>query len=262
MMGALIDQWGARNVGIALLVVASLLLISAAIIAWEALSRGLGILALDRAQAAALGNDRQAAVAHGRDAASWLPDEPAAGLIAIDLSDATAKDKLARLELRVPLKQRPQVAAIAALHQVHHGSTPGNTLSGGDQAVIAHVMKLTQGGPPPSLMLPDADPPQAPLLAYAAQVRLRAAWAGDDREAIRTTAGELRLLMPGHPDNAAIEAVLMALTPGVPDSEVTTRLSRLTRGPRRDLILLKLAGLAPERAAALKPLLPAAGAVK
>lgn len=262
MIGALIDQWGARNVGIAMLVLALVILVIAGTIAYEALNRGLGILALDRAQAAALGNDRQATVAHGREAQSWLPTEPAAGVIAVDLSDPAAKDQLARLELRVPMKDRPRVAALAALHQVHHGGKPANTLSGGDQAVISHLVKLAQGGAPPAFTLPDADPPLAPLLAYVAQARLRAAWATDDREAIRSAAGELRLVMPTHPDIRGVEAVLMALSPSIPDTALAPYLQQLPRGARRDLILLRLAVLAPERATVLKPLLPVPGAGK
>ncbi len=262
MIGALIDQWGARNVGIAMLVLALVILVIAAIIAYEAFTRGMGILALDRAQSAALANDRQAAVAHGREALAWMPAEPAAGVIAVDLSDATAKDHLTRLELRVPMKQRPQVAALAALHQVHHGGTPANAVSGGDQAVIAHLVKLAQGGLPPPLTLPDSEPAQAPLLAYVAQARLRAAWATDDREAIRATAGELRLLMPNHPEIRGVEAVLMALSPSVPDTALAPHLNLIPRGTRRDLIVLRLAVLAPERAKVLQPLLPATGAGK
>lgn len=257
MIGPLIDQWGARNVGIAMLVLALVILVIAAVIAYEALTRGMGILALDRAQSAALGNDRRAAVAHGREALSWMPAEPAAGVIAVDLSDAAAKDQLAKLELRVPMKQRPQVAALAALHQVHHGGTPANALTGGDQAVIAHLVKLAQGGVPPALTLPDADPAQAPLLAYAAQARMRAAWATDDREAIRAAAGDLRLQMPNHPDMKGVEAVLMALSPSVTDAALAPQLNQIPRGARRDLIVLRLAVLAPERAKVLQPLLPA-----
>lgn len=264
-MNALIEQWGARNVGITLLVLALLVLVAAAMIGWEALQRGLGILALDRAQAAALADDRPATVAHGREAASWLPREPAAGILAIDLSDPAAKEQLARLELRVPAKQRPTVAAINALHQVHHGGTPAGVLAAGDQAVIAHLTKLKPGADPGALSLPDADPPQAALLAYAAQARFRAAWNLGERDAIRITAGELRLLMPRHPDRLAIEVVLMALSPGVPNDALRTEANAIPRGVRRDLVLLKLMELAPERAVVLKPLVsttPSAGAGK
>ena len=259
-MSALIDQWGARNVGIAMLVVALLVLIVAAMIGWDAVKRGMGILALDRAQAAGLTEDRRAMVAHGREAASWLPAEPAAGIISIDLSDAAAKEQLARLELRVPLKQRPTVAAINALHQIHHGGKPGSTLAAGDQAVINHLVKLSQGGKLEPLSLPDSDPPQATLLTYAAQARFRAAWNAGDRETILTTAGELRLLMPKHPDAKGIAVVLMALTPRVPDVALSSPLNALPQGVRRDLIVLKLMALAPERSAVLKPLLPTGAA--
>jgi hypothetical protein len=254
-MNALIEQWGARNLGIALLVLALLVLVAAAVIAWEALQRGLGIMALDRAQAAALADDRLATVAHGREAASWLPREPAAGILAIDLSDPAAKEQLARLELRVPVRQRPTVAAINALHQVHHGGNPGGTLTAGDQAVISHLTKLKPGADPGALTLPDADPPQAALLTYAAQTRFRAAWNLGQREAIRTTAGELRLLMPRHPERVAIEVVLMALSPGVTNEALRSQANVIPRGARRDLVLLKLMDLAPERAEVLKPLM-------
>jgi hypothetical protein len=261
-MNALIEQWGARNVGFALLVVAALVLIAAVLIGWEALQRGLGIMALDRAQAAALIDDRQATVAHGREAASWIPAEPAAGILAIDLSDPAAKEQLARLELRVPAKQRPTVAAINALHQVHHGGTPASTLAAGDQAVITHLLKLRTAGSPGALTLPDADPPQAALQTYAAQVRFRAAWNHGERAAVLATAGELRLLMPRHPDAIGIETVLMALSPSVSDEALRSQANILPRGARRDLILFKLMDLAPERAAILKPLLPTTGAGK
>lgn len=261
-MNALLEQWGARNIGIALLVLALLALAAAAVIGWEAVQRGFGILALDRAQAAALADDRPATAAHGREAAAWLPREPAAGILAIDLSDPAAKEQLARLELRVPPKQRPTVAAINALHQVHHGGTPAGTLAAGDQAVISHLIKLKPGTDPGALTLPDADPPQAALLAYAAQARFRAAWTLGEREAIRTTAGELRLLMPRHPDRAAIEVVLMALSPSVANEALRTEANALSKGVRRDLVLLKLMELAPERAAVLKPLVSTTGAGK
>lgn len=261
-MNALIDQWGARNVGIAMLVVAALMLIAAGMIGWEAFQRGMGIMALDRAQAAALGEDRVAMIAHGREASSWLPTEPAAGIIAIDLSDPTAKDQLARLEARVPLKQRPIVAAINALHQIHHGGRPGTVLSGGDQAIISHLIKLGQDGRVEPLSLPDSDPPQATLLTYAAQARFRAAWNLGDRDVIRTTAGELRLLMPRHPDSKGAQAVLMALTPSVKDETLRSQINDMPRGARRDLLILKLLTITPERETILKTLLPTAGAGK
>ncbi|MBA3699170.1 MAG: hypothetical protein H0W78_09970 [Planctomycetes bacterium] len=261
-MNALIEQWGARNVGIAMLVLALLVLIAAVTIGWEAVKRGLGIMAIDRAQAAGLIDDRLATVANGREAASWLPAEPAAGILAIDLSDPAAKDQLARLELRVPAKQRPTIAAINALHQVHHGGTPAGSLSSGDQAVINHLVKLKQGEKPKELSLPDADPPQVALLTYAAQARFRAAWIQGDRETIRVTAGELRLLMPKHPDVPGVEVVLLALSPSVSNEVLRSQINVLPRGARRDLLLYKVMELAPERAAIIKPLLPATGAGK
>ena len=259
-MNALLEQWGARNVGIALMVVAALVLIVSALIMWNAVQRGLGILALDRAQAAALSHDRLATIAHGREAASWLPAEPAAGVIAIDLSDPAATDQLARLELRVPAKQRQTVAALHALHRIHHGGTPGSSLVAGDQAVISHLVKLDPAGIPVALVLPDSDPPQATLLNYAAQARFRAAWQSGDRDAIRTTAGELRLLVPKHPDIKAVEAVLSALTPGVKDEELRSLITLVPRGPRRDLLVLKLMTLTPERGAILKQMAPTGAA--
>ena len=259
-MNALIDQWGARNVGIAMLVVALLVLIGAVLIGYDAFKRGMGILALDRAQASGLTEDHRAMVAHGREAASWLPAEPAAGIIAIDLSDPNAKDALARLELRVPTRQRPTIAAINALHQVHHGGKSGSALAAGDQAIINHLVKLSQGGKLEPLALPDSDPPQATLLTYAAQARFRAAWNAGNRETIRATAGELRLLMPKHPDTKGIDVVLLALTPSVLDVALSAPLNTLPPGVRRDLIVQKLMVLAPERSAALKPLLPTGAA--
>ncbi|HEX3134149.1 MAG TPA: hypothetical protein VHX44_11285 [Planctomycetota bacterium] len=259
-MNALIDQWGARNVGIALMVVAALFLIAAGLIGWEAVQRGLGIVALGRAQAEALTDDRRGVIADGREAASWMPREPAAGLIAIDLSDPNAGAALETLELRVPLRQRQVVAAMRALHQLHHGGKPDRPLAAGDQAIVNHLMKLDGSSAPPPLTLPDADPPQAPLLAYAAQQRFRTAWASGDVAAIRMTAGELRLIMPRHPDVGGVVFALNALTPMVSDERLRSLASSLPKGPKRDLILLKLMTLAPTRTAVLTPLLPAATA--
>lgn len=256
-MNALIDHWGARNVGFAMMAVAGLCLIAALMVGWEAIQRGFGILALESAQASALADDRRATIAHGREAAAWMPREPAAGLMAVDLSDPKAGAELARLELRVPMAHRQGVAAIQALHQLHHGGIPGQSLAAGDQALVSQLLKLAKGDPPGPLVLPDSDPPQAPLLAYAAQLRFRAAWALGDRERIRATAGELRLAMPGHPDTRGVEVVLSALTPAVSDSVLRTLADNLPKGDKRDLILLKLLTIVPARSAALKPLLPA-----
>jgi hypothetical protein len=255
-MNALIDQWGARNVGIALMVVAFLFLGAALMIGWEAVQRGLGILALSRAQAEALADDRRGVIADGREAASWMPREPAAGLIAIDLSDPNAGAALEKLELRVPLRQRQVVAAMRALHQLHHGGKPDRPLAAGDQAIVNHLLKLDGSSAPPPLTLPVSDPPQAPLLAYAAQQRFRVAWASGDVAAVRATAGELRLAMPRHPDAGGIAFVLSALSPADDDARLRGFASSLPKGPKRDLILLKLMTLAPTRAAVLTPLLP------
>jgi hypothetical protein len=256
-MNALIEQWGARNVGFACMALAALCLLAAGMVAWEALSRGMGILELEQAQAAALADDRRAALAHAREAAGWMPREAAAGVLAVDLTDPKAGAELARLELRVPQPHRPLVAAIAALHQLHHGGTPGQSLGAGDQAVVAHLRKLASGPPPTALVLPESAPPQAPLLAYAAQARFRAAWASGDRDLIRATAGELRLLMPRHPDGRAVALVLAALSQAIPDTQVGALAGELPKGDKRDLVLLKLLTLAPARTAVLKPLLPA-----
>ncbi len=255
-MKVLIDQWGARNVGIALMVLAALFLVAALMVGWEAIQRGLGILALERAQSSALGLERRAAITHGREAAEWMPRETAAGLSAIDLSDPKAGAELARLELRVPMKYRQTVAAIQALHKLHHQGVPATSLAAGDLALVTHLLKLAKGDPPGPVTLPDSDLPQAPLLTYAAQVRFRAAWALGTPELIRATAGELRLLMPTHPDTRGVELVLSALTPAVPDDTVRQLAGSLTRSDKRDLILLKLAAIVPSRVAAFKGLLP------
>lgn len=256
-MNALIDQWGARNVGFILMGLAGLCAIAAAMVGWEAFQRGMGILALDRAQTAALTDDRRATIAHGREAAAWMPREAAAGLMAVDLSDPKAGAELTRLDQRVPMKDRQRIAAILALHQLHHGGTPGQaSLAAGDQALVTHLIKLAKGDAPSALTFPDSDPPQAPLLAYAAQRRFRAAWALGDREFIRVTAGELRLLMPHHPDIRGVDVVLSALTTAVTDDAVRSLASMMAKGDKRDLVLLKLMVIAPTRAAVIKTLLP------
>jgi len=112
------------------------------------------------------------------------------------------------------------------------------------------------------LSLPDSDPPQATLLTYAAEARFRAAWNLGDRDAIRTTAGELRLLMPRHPDAKGVQAVLIALTASEKDEALRAQINAMPRGARRDLLILKLMTLAPEREAILKTLLPTTGAGK
>jgi hypothetical protein len=255
-MNALIEQWGARNVGIAFMVLAALCLAAAVMVGWEALHRGMGILSLDQAQAAALGNDRRSMIAHGREAASWLPREPAAGLLAIDLSDPAAATELTRLEQRAPSKNRPIVAAIFAVHKLHHGSSSDQALSAGDQALINDLIKIEKGQAPGPLTLPDGDLPQATVSAFAAQRRFRAAWAGTDRTIIRNMAGELRLLMPDHPDNQGLEFVLSALTPTVKDDALRNLAANLPKNVKGELILLKVMTLAPERAEALQALLP------
>lgn len=256
-MNALIESWGARNVGIALLVVAALFFIAAAMIGWEAIQRGMGIMALDRAQAAALGGDRRGTIEDGRAAAAWLPREPAANLIALDLSSANAGAELERLLQRLPPRNRPTAAAMLALHRLHHGGTVDQVLAAGDDALVNHLRKLANGGVPGKLTLPDSEPPQAPLLAYAAQRRFAAAWASGEVEAIRLTAGELRLLMPQHRDISGVTFVLSVLTPSVEDAEIRTLGNRLPSGVLRELILLKCMTMAPERTEVLKALLPA-----
>ena len=257
-MNALIDQWGARNVGIALMVLAAFCFTAAAWVGWEALQRGMGILSLDQAQVAALSNDRRAMIAHGREAASWLPREPAATLLAIDLSDPAAATALTRLEQRVPLTSRPIVSAIFAVHKLHHGGTSDLSLSAGDQALIQDLMKIEKGQTPGRLALPDGDLPQATVSIFAAQRRFRAAWAGADRTIIRNTAGELRLLMPTHPDIHGLECVLSALTPTVKDDAVRMAAASLPKNVKTELILLKIMTLAPERTGVLQALLPKA----
>jgi hypothetical protein len=258
-MNALIDSWGARNVGIALLVVAALFFIAAAMISWEAIQRGMGILALERAQAAALGGDRRGTVEDGRAAAGWLPREPAANLIALDLTTTAAGSELERLLIRLPPKNRPTAAAMLALHRMHHGGTVDQVLAAGDDAIVNHLRKLAPGGIPGKLSLPDSEPPQAPLLAYAAQRRFAAAWASGDVNAIRMTAGELRLLMPQHREITGVTFVLSTLTPSVEDAEIRTLGNRLPTGALRELILLKCMTLAPARTEILKSMMPAGG---
>jgi hypothetical protein len=56
--------------------------------------------------------------------------------------------------------------------------------------------------------------------------------------------------------------VLAALTPAVPAEEVRSLVARLAKGDKRELVLLKLLTLAPERAAVLTPLLAGAGGAR
>jgi hypothetical protein len=219
----------------------------------------MGIFALERAQAAALGGDRRGTIEDGRAAADWLPREPAANLIALDLTTPAAGADLERLVQRLPPKNRPSVAAILALHRLHHGGTFDHELAAGDQAIVTYLRKMNAAEVPGKLTLPDSDPPQAPLLAYAAQRRFAAAWASGDVDSIRQTAGELRLLMPQHRDHAGVAFVLAALTPSVDDAEVRSLASHLPSGVLRELILLKTMILAPGRAELLKTLLPVGG---
>lgn len=255
-MNAIIDQWGARNVGIALMVLAALCFAAAVIVGWEAVHRGMGILSLDQAQAAALGNDRRSMIAHGREASSWLPREPAAGLLAVDLSDPAAATELTRLEQRAPPKNRPLVAAIFAVYKLNHGSSSDQSLSAGDQALINDLVKIEKGQAPGPLALPDGDLPQATVSTFAAQRRFRAAWAGTDRAIIRNMAGELRLLMPDHPDIQGLEFVLSALTPTVKNDALKNLAINLVKNIKGELIVLKIIKLAPERAEGLQGLLP------
>jgi hypothetical protein len=146
-----------------------------------------------------------------------------------------------------------------ALHRLHHGGTVDQVLAGGDDAIVNHLRKLANGGVPGKLTLPDSDPPQAPLLAYAAQRRFAAAWTSGDVDAIRQTAGELRLVMPQHRDIGGVVFVLAALTPGVDEAEIRALGNRLPSGALRELILLKCMVLAPGRAEILKAMLPAGG---
>ena len=106
------------------------------------------------------------------------------------------------------------------------------------------------------MTLPDGDLPQATVSTFAAQRRFRAAWAGADRTIIRSTAGELRLLMPDHPDVQGLEFVLSALTPTVKDDALKNLAANLLKTAKGELIVLKMMTLAPERAEVLRALLP------
>ena len=119
-------------------------------------------------------------------------------------------------------------------------------------------MKIEKGQTPGRLALPDGDLPQATVSIFSAQRRFRAAWAGADRTIIRNTAGELRLLMPTHPDVHGLECVLSALTPTVKDDAVRMAAASLPKNVKTELILLKIMTLAPERAGVLQALLPKA----
>jgi hypothetical protein len=247
---------GPRRLGLILHALGLACLVIAVLVGWNAVDRWIGIAAIERAQLAAITGDRPGALFHGREAAAALPREVSAGLMAVDLSDPQAGPALTRLEQRVPLRNRPDVAALRALHRLlHGGGEPVGGLGAGDQALVTHVAALEKDDPPPALTLPARDPAHAPLLGYTAQRRFRDAWAAGDRASVRATAGELRLLLPTHPDAARLGVVLAALTPAVVDGEFALLVAKLKPDAARAALLRRLAVLAPERAAVLAPLI-------
>jgi hypothetical protein len=259
-MNSLIDHFGEQCVGWVLRFVAAVCGLTAAALIWTASERWLGIYSLDKAQVAALSNDQRTMITTAKEAATYLPDLATTGLLAIDWTDPQATSEIERWFNRLPSSERPPIQTMLALHQRLHHLPSSQNLNGSDGQLLTVIDKLLLGKSSPAIPLVTSDPPAAPIQGYALQLRFIATWSLNDRHAIHQASGDLCLAMPRHPEQRYISLIHQALTSSVSSTvvvDLAKPLSTDVGGKALLLILRRLITLAPERSAALVPLIPA-----
>ena len=258
-MSSFIEAFGHRRLGFAFHVIAAICGISAAYLTWTATERWLGIYALDKAQVAALAGDFRAMHDAAKDASDYLPDLAAPGLLAIDWSDPHATPAIERLINRLPNQQRPFVETMQALHHAMHQLPNSPSLSGSDEQLLKSIHKTRQGLPTAPLEFVSSDPPSAPIWGFVVQQQFIAAWTEANRNAIRKTAGNLRLAMPSHPEQRYVTFINNALTPDIKNNVLVEQAKPLSSDVGAlafTRILRQLVTLVPERSALFLPLIP------
>ena len=242
-----------RVLGLILIGISAVLLLTAALLGWNAVQRWRAIAAIEDHHLARLGGHANAAREHADQAAQLLPSLAMSALPAIDPSADTAAERLAGVANAVPTGDRAIVATTAAFSGALRGKA--ETVDGADGVLIKHLAALASGTLPPFPSLPANDAPQAAILNQAAQRHAAAAWKAGNRQELARGLGLVLLTRPAHAEAKAAAAVLTAIDVGGSSETITALTSAL--GTKGADLLRRAALLAPERAALLLALIPA-----
>jgi hypothetical protein len=240
-MMALLDRLGARTGGIILLVVAAVLGLLAAWIAYGAINRWQTASSLEDWRLDLLARDDSAAHQDAQDAAATRGDA-AAVLPSIDLASEADAQLLETLAARVPARQREAVRTVAALAAARRGATAASA-PGTDGVLIAHLQRLGKDGPPPALELGHDDPPHLATLAVVLARQFQAAWAAGAVDAIRQAAGPLLLLDPRRKEAPALRLILAATDSGYPGPQLAQLITAIPEQGERLALVRQLCRL-------------------
>ncbi len=254
----LIDQIGARTVGIVLLVIAAGMLVLAGLNGYAGVNRIFAANALHDARMHALAGERTDAQRAAREARDWLDNDADVLFAGIDLVDPSAGAALESAIPRVPARQRADLEGVLALHRALHGKAPGDGASGGDALAIRALSELTKTGRTTAPVFTADAPPHRVTLALLVQRQFTAALDSGDAAAICKTAGQVILLLPRHPDVKSVHALLRGLDPLADTPLVRNDLEQIPTADERLRVNRLIALLAPGRASLLAEAIPQA----
>lgn len=238
--------------GMGLLAAGTVLLLLAALIAWNAVQRWLAV-SETREALAMLRRDR---VDNARTVAARararVPDEPAPALLAVDPADLDAIDRLEPLVLRSERHDdRQAVRATMALARVVKGKPAGVELDGAaDGRLIAHLEAVNAGRDPGRFKPADGEePPHLNVLRATHTILLRRAWQAGKVSEVRAHAGALLLLRPRAPEAPLMRVLVGAGSALLPDAEAMRLIEALKQD--QEAAIRAVAALLPLRRAAI-----------
>jgi hypothetical protein len=239
-------------VGVGLLVLGIGAMLAAACIAWSSWQRWQAVsetrAAFDQLRRGRVDDARALA----KRASARTPDEPAPVLLAVDVQDADAVDRLEWLAQRCErYDDRQAVLATMGLARVALGKPIGVDLDGtADGRLLAAMAAATSNRDPGRLKLDRSEtPPHLNVLHAAHTVLLRRAWQFGKVSEMHAHAGALLLLRPRGPDGPVLHLLTGATSATMADDQVIGLADAVKDG--REGIVRGLAALMPQRRAAL-----------
>lgn len=237
-----------KLLGIGLVVVGSAMALIAALVAWNAVQRWIAVSETRTAATQMLqGRFAEARIIASR-AASRVPDEAAPALLAVNLADPAAVDRLESLAPRARGPDRSALLATVALARTLRGGTAPDLSGTGDGRLIEVLRASRAGRTPPALFQAGEEPPHRQLQRAVFIQLLQQAWNAYDAEQVRILAGSLQLLQPRSLSEPLVPVLLNATSPEVSETRFLSVASE--SGIPREA-LASIAHLVPARRAAI-----------
>lgn len=239
-------------VGMSMLAVGLLLVLAAAGIAWSGVQRWLAVSetrdALEMLRRDRVADARKLAA----KALARVPDEVAPALLALDMADLDAVERIEAVAARGANRvDRETAHAAMALARVAKGKAAGFDLEGSADGRLLAAMAAANAGRDPGRLKPvDGEaPPHLNVLRAAHTVLLRRAWQAGKVSEVRAHAGALLLLRPRAPEAPLMHLLVGAGSALLPDAEAIKLCDAVKQ--EQEAAIRAVAALLPQRRAAI-----------